>query len=452
MSYVRHYKRNRGSSAYEPGADYGVKYASVRTWLADEDTEPDKQEQEDAAEEVEDGDEPDSLPGDQDSGEADGSDDTHSDDASQPTEPDENGAEDDSFDEEPGDAASDTADDGDLEPADEGLPEFPDEEADGDEEVFQPDPEGDEEAALAGDKPVQDQQPVRQPFIAVYDYSTPEPVIKDGVKHRHFRSVNELTNWLENGLTLQRMQDWIRRDKWPDGTNRPSADSVALGINMLKTGDTEHAQEAQDLLDKFTEALEVPTQSWSHDIHGFFPDVAAYVSGDPEHMWTRVEDTSDRTPLRVWVGLHSSWQISQKDVVNRGIALAAFAMALINKRPVYLTPYWNIHSMSWGKEDTTNHGIVSFDLKTSPLVLSQLLAAMTRLEVTRYVGCSVSGLDRPECPHSGPFEFLERKHLDKYMKDEDLFIPAIEYGDPLLRDPINWVKTQLQKYGAEEDA
>jgi hypothetical protein len=150
--------------------------------------------------------------------------------------------------------------------------------------------------------------------------------------------------------------------------------------------------------------------------------------------------------LRVWIGIHASWQVPDETIRRRGVALAAFAMALVNKRPVYLTPYWNIHDYG-----ANSHGIVSFDLKTSPLVLSALLACLTRSEVTRYVGVPLSWIDKSDVPDSCPFASITRENLSQHMGPDDLFLPPLVAGDELCNDPIGWVKKQLEIYGGDND-
>ncbi len=281
--------------------------------------------------------------------------------------------------------------------------------------------------------------------------SMPEPPIISGVKHRHFDSTAEYAAWLESHSAHQlesvdstgSFSSLYKLDKGK------FSHMIYKGINMLKYGDETGLDQAQAMIDKFTEELTVPAKQWSHSMAGSHPDVPAYLSGEPENMWNLTYVPSDRSPLRVWVGLTGTWSVSDDQLLKRGIALAAFALALVNKRPVYITPYVNGHNYGdHGRKQA--HSIVSWDISTSPVVLSQLMSNLSRPEISRYVGLPTTRLSDTRIPYEIPFASLRREHIEHILGPDDLFVPPIQSSDPLLNDPIKWVKEQLAKYGDED--
>lgn len=283
-------------------------------------------------------------------------------------------------------------------------------------------------------------------------YTATEPQIINGVKHRHFESTAEYVLWLES----HSKSDLINADCTDSFYRHERLDTseyshmIFAGIDMLKRGNEAGLDQTQAMVDKFTEELAVSSPVWVRDIAGYHPDVPAYLAGEPESMWNIDYIQSDRSPLRVWIGLTGTWSVSDDQLLERGIALAAFALALVNKRPVYITPYVNGHTYG-DRGRSVQHSIVSWDIQTSPVVLSQLMANLSRPEISRYTGLPTTRLNDDRVPRSIPFGYLERKHIEHILAPDDLFIPPVKSSDLLLNNPIKWVKEQLVKYGVEDD-
>lgn len=232
-------------------------------------------------------------------------------------------------------------------------------------------------------------------------------------------------------------------------------DEALAGLSLMRTGDNKAVARARELLNKFTEELPSITQKWTLEVAGGFVNVGAFLAGDPEHMWRQEEDKIDSTPLRVWLGLTSSIGVTPTQIFERGIALAAFALALSERRTVYLTPYvllgaGNTSSRYRTRETQDDYSqpdgaIISWDLQTSPLILSEISAALTRSEVTRALGLSACYALNSACNGSWIDCYQNEPKMRRLLgcAQDDVWIGSIHLQDPLLTDPIKWVKEQL---------
>lgn len=226
------------------------------------------------------------------------------------------------------------------------------------------------------------------------------------------------------------------------------------GIELLRTNDVSQAavQRALAMLDKFGDRLEIPSPVYAPAMVGAFPHVPAFVAGQPEDMWAQFPVYNDKVPIRVYVGLTSSWNITDEQLLMRGVTIAAFALAMQNVRPVYLTPY-----VSCGEHYGDVGSILSWDL-TSPFVMSQLIANMSDSLISRHAGIpAMIALNRevrsssvPHHPYASNVERMTRA-LDA-DPDKDIVLLPIISNDPLLRDPIGWIKNQIARYTNQEAA
>lgn len=276
---------------------------------------------------------------------------------------------------------------------------------------------------------------------------------------KHFNSTTEYAAWVREPL--------INLDKEVFYGNSYTGKRRALqGLDLLTTGDETHVSRARDLLSKFQENIEVPIHRWENRPAGVFPNVPAFLAGNPECMWSKELDTSDHSPLRVWVGVTSTWYVTEEQLRDRGVVLAALAIALSEKRPVYITPW--IHRgergsrRRYGRSSEPVGALLSWDLATSPLVLSELMASVADPLITRHLGLPACHLVNPECTDpSAPYHpyVYDEYYGSKSSKvrkalgcaDNDLYIPMCEGSDPLLNDPITWLQNTIAKYSQDED-
>lgn len=256
------------------------------------------------------------------------------------------------------------------------------------------------------------------------------------VEHRHFTSSGDFAAWcVTNDIASHR----------EDQFNHGDGFRCQEGIQVLTHGDNTNVQAAESLLEELSIQVDVPTQTWRNDLVGAFPNVPAYVSGDPECMWYRAADLSDRTPVRIYVGIASTWYITEEQLRARGIALAAFAIALSNQRPVYVTPFVNGHDYN-----NQHKAIISWDLVTSPLVLSELLGCVSNPSVTRHIHIPAVLHLNHNINRSVPFANITQADLPNFT-EQDIYLPPIVGTDPLLNNPVKWIKDTLAKYSDTQE-
>lgn len=268
-------------------------------------------------------------------------------------------------------------------------------------------------------------------------------------EHRHFDSSNEFAAWFTTALAERQESSTLRPHTFhgSDATQR-----MLLGVQYLRDGDATDASEADALLTQFVQEIAVAQYVWDDDVAGSMPDVPLALAGVPEHMLTLEILPNDHSPLRVWVGLSSSAGVTEAQLRKRGIVLAAFAMAMQEIRPVWITPYVN---MGWtdrngyGSSYGIHTSIVSWDIQTSPLVISELLGCTSKPEVTRYIGICANNLLNPYTNSAcSPTLTTNAAYMRTLLgaSEDDLVLPAIHLYDPMLTDPVAWVNSMVAKY------
>lgn len=259
--------------------------------------------------------------------------------------------------------------------------------------------------------------------------------------YRHFASTDDLYNWAAPHTDLL---STTYASGWSHGTQ-----AFHAGLKTLRDGNEANVPAATKRLTQFeNEHIVIPTRTWGHGLVGAFPDTPRYITGLPDSMWTQQPDLSDRTPLRVFVGLTSSAGIDEADLMKRGVTLAAFALAMVNVRPVLITPYVNL-----GSWERNHNSLISWDIRTSPLVLSQLIGNLSDPNVTRHVGIPISRLLNPRVNGSWHRDYDNEAAMRCHLgaQPADLYLPSIHLYDELLTNPLAWIKDKLAQYTPEDD-
>ncbi len=290
----------------------------------------------------------------------------------------------------------------------------------------------------------------RVPIPRDYETYTPPVTEIDGIArppvlrkmvHQHFYSTTAYAAWaapLTNAMIGFGFQY--------SGIHTSGLDDINEAVKMLTHGDETHAREAHERMMELSLQINTPHYIWEDAIVGEVPNVPAFCAGMPDDMYHRQQSTSDRTPLRIWMGMASEWTITERQIRDRGIALCAFALALAEIRPVYITPYVNRHG--YGDPATTGGSIISWDIQTSPLVLSELLAS-SHPKVTRHLGVPATSMLNDQPPG---FADIKPAHFTSPVPSpDDLWLGPITQYDPLLTDPVGWIKREVAKYSQEDE-
>lgn len=260
-------------------------------------------------------------------------------------------------------------------------------------------------------------------------------------KYDHFSGATSYMMWLK--------QKRIENGPMPSFSGEVDTINTQLGMDIMLNGDETHVDKAQAIVDQLTLSIETPRREWYREVYGYYPDIPAYIRGEPQNMWMQRRTNEERSPIHLYVGLTSSAMIPNAKLIERGAALAAFCIAMANIRPVIVTPFVCLSS-------TRRHRnmLISWDISTSPMVLSEIMS-LTRPEVTRYIGIEACrhqfGQDAAYDPgfHRDSWEEDKmRAHLG--AQPEDLYLPPIYGDDPLLDDPIKWIQDNINKYTNDE--
>jgi hypothetical protein len=258
--------------------------------------------------------------------------------------------------------------------------------------------------------------------------------------HRHFESSQEFWRWCES-------EDIAKKADGRGGFTR-EVGKVREGMRVLHEGDERFVGEAQKLLGEFNEQISISSTRMDLAVVGFMPCVQAYLEGSPEDMWVREDVRSELTPIRVWVSLVASSMISERDIRKRGVGLAAFALAMVEKRPVVITPYVCLDVPGSGLDGC----YISWDVQTSPLVLSELLGVFN-LCVTRYVGLASCYTLEPRCGN-GPAQMFTNEKMAREglgVEEDDVVLVGLSGVDRLVSDPVGWVREKVRKYGRGDE-
>lgn len=276
-------------------------------------------------------------------------------------------------------------------------------------------------------------------------------------EYKHFTSSQAFAAWIR-----ERRAACAIESRYGSSSRRSGVD---VGLQQLEQGDETNVERARALLTEFQETIEVLQYKWEHSVAGAFPNVPAYLSNAPKSMWAKKRILSDRSPLRIWVGLTSSGGIEEEALAKRGVTLAAFAMAISGKRPVLISPYVNLgndssagyrygrgRSYARSSDSYTQNALISWDISTSPLVLSELLACLSSPNITRHLGLSVCCMLNSGVTGAWHSDYANEEAMREHLgaKPGDMYLPSIHLYDPILNDPIKWLKTNIAKYSEEE--
>lgn len=235
--------------------------------------------------------------------------------------------------------------------------------------------------------------------------------------------------------------DYLRKHT-PPNTHAHGHNITRLLDADASKGSPNLVPQARALLNNFQEQIDTITTQWTLETAGGFPCIGAFLAGDPEHMWQQEETRVDSAPMRIFVS-QSSWAgVPAQTLLTRGIAVASLAMALSEQRTVYITPYKVLG-------DYTNYSLYSYDLATSPLILSELMAHVATPEVSRNLGLYANDVLAQEATghtfgYSPPSWYKSpelREHLN--AGPDDLIINRVDTADEVSTNPIAWVKRQL---------
>lgn len=241
------------------------------------------------------------------------------------------------------------------------------------------------------------------------------------------------------------------------GDTVATSSEIDRGKVALRNGDLTNVETAQKLIAQVMHSIPTLRREWKSDVAGFFPNVPAFLAGEPESMWRAELEESDTTPIRIWVGVMSSGAISESELVKRGTTIAALAIALSERRPVLITPYVNLGNGGRGAYGNSG-AIVSWDLQSSPASLSELMANLAHPNLVRHLGwhmCHLAAQSHGTDTAGGWFpNFLNETKMRQFLgcDEQDVWLPSAMVTDDLITKPVEWINREIARHLANVEA
>ncbi len=267
---------------------------------------------------------------------------------------------------------------------------------------------------------------------------------------RHFRDGNALVKWYN--------ETPVPHYNIIGDSMAAPIDKINEGLRLVTFGTVKHNEKMKALTSKFQNEIPSLARVWRADVAGFFPNVPAFLAGEPASMWAMPQDKVNNAPLRIWVGLACSGGITDESLAIRGTALAAFAVAMSERRTVLITPFGSIGTM-WGdaKRDKQEVGLFSWDMGTSPISYAEVGAGIIEPDTARYLRRAVSSKLNPLATlhhiPGKPEGYQEPETLRTLLgaADDDLILPHLSLLDPIVNDPIGWIQRNIERYIGETE-
>lgn len=234
--------------------------------------------------------------------------------------------------------------------------------------------------------------------------------------------------------------------------------STDQGIKTLEQGDSSRLAKAQAIIDKLDLA-----HIFSNDvpvlepcIAGFIPNVPAAIAGHPEAMFRRgfVESPSVSAPLAIYIEVSVSEGVSHDQLIARGVAVLAFALAMEQVRPVDVYAV----ALSGKGERPGIYGSVT-KIASRPMDMSRAVWMLTDATYARQLhftagnylsGCTTTGHVPWAYSFDSAYEGKVRKLLE--LQPDDVFMKGGYLFDTLmLNDPVAWVRAMIEKHSGGQN-
>lgn len=266
-----------------------------------------------------------------------------------------------------------------------------------------------------------------------------------GVVHKHFASPYKLAEYLDANIETKRAKndpDYYE----PIGINK--------GIEKLRDGAIDLVPKAKAMMDKLQVSLPSTQRTWHTTPVGAFPNVGAYLAGEPENMFSLNTEKSDNAPIRIWVNVLPSGGVSGDALMTRGAVLVALVNLLKERRSqVSITAY--------ADQPARNDAgvVVCWDLPTSPINLAQLCTSLGYPEVVQRLAFYACNVVNPKCTggwlrgHCPGYSYDEAKvRQDLNAAPDDVIIPAAYLNDTLHNKPLDFLHRELTRILGESES
>lgn len=244
-------------------------------------------------------------------------------------------------------------------------------------------------------------------------------------------------------------KDYMGLDNWAGGSH-------AANLAKLRNGSNTNLERVQYIVNTVDvgQLLANNMLMLEHAMAGFVPNVSAYIAGQPETMFDLVESEqkSPVTPIRVVVETTVSSGVTHTELVNRGIAMCAFVLALNTVRPVELHVI-GVQDYDHGHGACIGHMVKVFDKYAD---LGRALFMLTETGFARALHFpSISNLQQRMC-NVGTWPFNHRPGQSEYeakirdllqLEPQDIFIcGGFLTNKEMLNEPVKWVNDMVKQH------
>lgn len=239
-------------------------------------------------------------------------------------------------------------------------------------------------------------------------------------------------------------REHINASRWQGGSHAQAA-------QWARDGKLDEVPASDKWLAHFEELAEqilTPTTRLIDDVAGAFPNVPAFIAGQPLAMRRRTRDESDRSPVCVIVDTTISAGCSHDDIRKRGAVILALVRLLSARRPLEL---WTGTGLNKG----TGAAYCFTRLDTTPLDLARAAFMLCHTSATRCLGYGAvtaqwnagggwpySGGRALQVPAWRAVAAQAFPHLSHFVP-----VPGLHLNDPLLSDPLKWIGERLREFG-----
>lgn len=239
-------------------------------------------------------------------------------------------------------------------------------------------------------------------------------------------------------------------------TGGETADQVSH--KLRNGGDGKLANKAREYLDNFN--MDIHTERPVHisSPYGGRFVIPEAILGWPEPARRLVRRLEDAAPLTVYFSNTCSGGIDVNLMLKRGMAIMAFVMAMSYIRPVKV-----VYFSELGGKDAEKWTNVTFEVPTAPMSLSEAAYCMGSMSLTRGAAYAIgqqsgNGYHGQWADHytrlggdknSPAYKEFLRKAFN--ARADDVIIGSVYLDDPLIKDPLKWLKTTLKQYMGEAE-
>jgi hypothetical protein len=230
----------------------------------------------------------------------------------------------------------------------------------------------------------------------------------------------------------------LTKDKWTGG------ESINQTYYFAQYGNKSLVPEAEKLISKIETQISIPRKLWTRNVAGSFCAVPDHLAGRPTAMRRLIHESSEHTPINIYVRPNSSANITAEQLQKRGIAILALVMALARLRPINL----NYCFLGDSKNDAFHTCLIA-RIETAPLNLAQACYVLTSAGFYRTLSFSlahqVNGFRGNRVRTFEETEEIIYHNLGKDPK-QTLIIGPVHHNDPIINTSIIWINEQIHRF------